>query len=345
MKQSFYDGTKLLSLKDINGDKPEIYMCTSNRSAGKTTYFNRLCVNRFIKYKEKFCVLYRFNYELADCADKFFKDIGGLFFPDMYMSSKNRAKGVYHELYLNEEPCGYAMTINAADSIKKMSHLFSDTVRIVFDEFQSETNHYCPDEVNKFISIHTSIARGAGKQSRYVPVYMISNPVTLLNPYYTQMGISDRLTEKTKFLRGEGFVLEQGYNEAASNAQKESAFNRAFNKSNYMLYNSEGTYLNDNKAFIEKMAGASRYICTIKYEENNYGIREFVDSGIVYCDDKPDMSYPTKITVTTADHEINYIMLKRNDIFLTGLRFYFEKGCFRFKNIRCKEAVLKCLTY
>jgi hypothetical protein len=226
MKQSFYDGTKLLSLKDINGDKPEIYMCTSNRSAGKTTYFNRLCVNRFIKYKEKFCVLYRFNYELSDCADKFFKDIGGLFFPDMYMSSKNRAKGVYHELYLNEEPCGYAMTINAADSIKKMSHLFSDTVRIVFDEFQSETNHYCPDEVNKFISIHTSIARGAGKQSRYVPVYMISNPVTLLNPYYTQMGIADRLTEKTKFLRGEGYVLEQGYNEAASNAQKESALDR-----------------------------------------------------------------------------------------------------------------------
>jgi hypothetical protein len=345
MKQSFYDGTKLLSLKDINGEKPEIYMCTSNRSAGKTTYFNRLCVNRFIKYKEKFCVLYRFNYELADCADKFFKDVGGLFFPDYYMTSKNRAKGVYHELYLNEEPCGYAITINAADSVKKMSHLFSDTVRMIFDEFQSETNHYCPDEVNKFISIHTSIARGAGKQSRYVPVFMISNPVTLLNPYYTQMEISDRLTEKTKFLRGNGFVLEQGYNEAASNAQKESAFNRAFNKSNYMLYNAEGTYLNDNRAFVEKMTGSSRYICTIKYNDNNYGIREFVDSGIVYCDDKPDMTYPTKITVTTADHEINYIMLKRNDLFLTGLRFYFEKGCFRFKNIRCKEAVLKCLTY
>ena len=29
----FYDGTKLLSMMDINGNKPEIYMCTSNRSA------------------------------------------------------------------------------------------------------------------------------------------------------------------------------------------------------------------------------------------------------------------------------------------------------------------------
>ena len=40
----FYDGTKLLSLKDINGNTPEIYISTSNRSAGKTTYFNRFFV-------------------------------------------------------------------------------------------------------------------------------------------------------------------------------------------------------------------------------------------------------------------------------------------------------------
>ena len=38
----YYDGTKLLSLKDRNGKVPEIYMCTTNRTGGKTTYFNRL---------------------------------------------------------------------------------------------------------------------------------------------------------------------------------------------------------------------------------------------------------------------------------------------------------------
>lgn len=58
----FYDGTKLLSLMDTNGNKPEIYMCTTNRSGGKTTWFNRYCVKRFINYKEKFMLLYRFNY-------------------------------------------------------------------------------------------------------------------------------------------------------------------------------------------------------------------------------------------------------------------------------------------
>ena len=53
MTNNFYDGTKLLSQKDVNGNIPEIFMCTSNRSAGKTTYFNRLVVNRFKNKGEK----------------------------------------------------------------------------------------------------------------------------------------------------------------------------------------------------------------------------------------------------------------------------------------------------
>ena len=81
---TYYDGTKLLSLNDINGNKPELYLCTTNRTGGKTTYFGRLLVNRFLDKGEKFALIYRFNYELDDCADKFFKDIGKLFFQDIY---------------------------------------------------------------------------------------------------------------------------------------------------------------------------------------------------------------------------------------------------------------------
>ena len=77
----YYDGTKLLSLTDLQGQRPEIYICTSNRTAGKTTYFNRLVLRRWEREKRKFGLLYRFNYELDDCADKFFKDINPLFFP------------------------------------------------------------------------------------------------------------------------------------------------------------------------------------------------------------------------------------------------------------------------
>ena len=341
----YYDGTKLLSMLDINGNKPEIYMCTTNRTGGKTTYFGRLCINRFLDKGEKFGLLYRYNYELDDIVDKFYKDLGSLFFPTYTMQSKRRAKGTFQELFLNDKSCGYALSLNSADQIKKYSHLFSDIQRMIFDEFQSETNHYCDNETKKFISIHTSIARGQGEQVRYVPVYMLSNPVSIINPYYVEMGISGRLKDDTKFLRGDGFVLEQGYIESASIEQKNSGSNRAFSKNSYTAYSSECVYLNDNKAFVEKPAGKSKYLCTLRYKGSDFALREYTESGLIYCDDKADSSFLTRISVTTDDHNINYVMLKRNDFFLSNLRYFFEHGCFRFKDMRCKEAVLSALSY
>lgn len=341
----YYDGTKLLSMKDINGLKPEIYLCTTNRTGGKTTYFGRLCVNRFLDKGEKFGLIYRYNYELDDVCDKFYKDLGSLFFNGHEMSSKRRASGIFHELFLDEKSCGYALSLNSADQIKKYSHLFSDIMRMIFDEFQSETNHYCSEETKKLLSIHTSVARGQGEQVRYVPVYMLSNPVSIINPYYVELGISARLRDDTKFLRGDGFVLEQGFIESASKEQKMSGFNRAFSGNKYVAYSSECIYLNDNKAFIAKPSGRNIYLCTLKYKGVDYAIREFSENGILYCDDKPDHTFRTKITVTTEDHSINYVMLKRNDFLISNLRFLFERGCFRFKDMRCKEAVLSALSY
>lgn len=341
----YYDGTKLLSMKDINGEKPEIYLCTTNRTGGKTTYFGRLCINRFLDKKEKFCLIYRYNYELDDVVDKFYKDIGSLFFKEHDMTSKRRASGIFHELFLDEKSCGYALSLNSADQIKKYSHLFSDVHRMIFDEFQSETNHYCSDEVKKLLSVHTSVARGQGEQVRYVPVYMLSNPVSIINPYYVELGISNRLKEDTKFLRGNGFVLEQGYVKSASDAQKLSGFNKAFAKNSYVAYSSECVYLNDNKAFVSQPKGKCKYLATLKYMGTNFALKEFSETGFIYCDDKPDMTFPTKITVTTDDHEINYVMLKKNDFFISNLRYLFERGCFRFKDLRCKEAVLSALSY
>lgn len=341
----FYDGTKLLSLLDIDGKKPEIYMCTANRNGGKTTYFSRLCVNRYLKFNEKFCIVYRYNYELDDCADNFFKDIGGLFFKDHDMRNERRASGTYHELFLDDKSCGYAVSLNNADSLKKKGHMLSDTCRMFFDEFQSETNHYCPDEVKKFISIHTTIARGQGQMIRYVPVYMISNPVSIINPYYIEMGISNRLRTDTNFLRGQGFVLEQGFVEAASKAQASSGFNKAFSGNDYVAYSAQGVYLNDNSAFLDKPYGTCRYLATLKFKGAEYAIREYPEQGIIYVNDKVDNSFKYKLTVTTDDHNINYVMLKRNDLFIKNMRFFFERGAFRFKDLKCKEALLTALSY
>lgn len=345
METKYYDGTKLLSMKDASGNRPEIYICTSNRTAGKTTYFTRLLINRFIDREEKFMIVYRFTYELKDAADKFFSLVQNLFFSEYTMKGTRKDNGHYYELDLNGKPCGYAVALNCAEALKKLSNVFSDVKRMMLDEFQSETNVYCPDEVTKFRSVHTTVARGEGEQVRYVPVYMISNPVTLLNPYYVSMGISSQLTTGTRFLKGEGFVLEQGHNDSAEAAQRSSGFNKAFGDSKYTDYSASGVYLNDNLAFLERPEGRSRYICTIRYKGRDFGIRSFPETGIIYADSKCDLSFPVRISVTTEDHAVNYVMLKQYDDLMYDLRWYFEKGCFRFHDLQAKEALLTAISY
>lgn len=341
----FYDGTKLLSMKDLNGKQPEIYLTTGNRSSGKTTWFSRYAVKNFKTKGKKFCLVYRFNYELSDCADKFFKDINRLFFPYDEMTEKRRANNIFVELFLNEKSCGYCVTLNNADALKKFSHLLSDVDMMIFDEFQSENNHYCSNEINKLLSIHTSIARGGGQQVRRVPLYMISNKVSLINPYFLSMGISDRLRADTKFLKGDGFVLEQSYLDNVAQMQLASGFNRAFANEDYIAYSAMNVYLNDSDTFIEKPSGSSVYIATVRNKSTEYAVRYYPRQGLYYMDKSIDDDYKVKLSFNASGHANNYIMVGSSNSYSVMLKSAFERGIMRFKNQECKSAFFDMLRY
>lgn len=352
MKPKYYDGTKLLNLMDINKEKPEIFISTSNRSAGKTTFFGKYLVDGFLKKKKKFILLYRYAYEITDVANKFFTDIRNLFYPNLVMTQENREKDTFVELFIEDVTqedskvaCGYALSLNKADNIKKCSHLLSDAQIILFDEFQTESGSYAPNEVVKFMSIHTSLARGNGSQVRYLPVIMISNFVTLLNPYYTALHISERLQINTNYLRGEGWVLEQGFNESASSAQKGSAFNRAFGETSYNKFSSEKFYLNDDNTFVAKLTGKSMYICSLHYEDKWYGMRYYSDLGLLYVSKSADLTHGRKYAVQVSDMTDETILLKGVSGMLIKLRDAFDRGQFRFQDLNCKGAIFTLLSY
>ena len=341
----FYDGTKLLSMLDINGKQPEIYLTTGNRSIGKTTWFNRYAVKNFKTKHKKFCLVYRWNYELSDCADKFFKDIQRLFFPADTMEEKRRANNIFVELFLNGQSCGYCVTLNNADALKKFSHLLSDVDLMIFDEFQSENEHYAPNELNKLLSIHTSIARGNGEQVKRVPLYMLSNKVSIINPYFLSLGISDRLKDDTKYLKGDGFVLEQSYIEEVANMQLDSAFNRAFKNEDYVAYAAQNVYLNDKQTFIDKPSGFSTYIATIKHMGKDYSVRLYPKENIYYMDNSIDKDFNVKLTFNAASHQEEYVMVGMSSPYVAFFKRVFARGLFRFKNQECKHVFFEILRY
>lgn len=343
-ENKYYDGTKLLNMKDLDNVLADVLICTSNRTAGKTTFFNKFVVDEALQNNKHFLLIYRYKNELDNVAEKFFGNIGNLFFNDYEISTKSIADSTYIEIYLNGEIVGYATALTNATKIKKYSHVFSNVDYILFDEFQDEDNRYLKNEVSKLLSIHTSVARGNNQIVRTVRIILISNPISIINPYYIALGISGRLKNDTKFLRGNGWILEQGHNEVAEQLQNESRVNRAFASDKYTKYSAQGVYLNDNYSLIQNISGKSKYMCTLIFNKKEYAIRQYYNESIIYCDKKIDSCCKTKIAVTTEDLNINYVSLKHYDFMINYFKYMFEKGCFRFKDLECKDVIFNLLS-
>ena len=347
MATEYYSCKKLLTLKDKNRQVPDIFISDGNRTAGKSVAWKTHLMNRYFNADSdinQFLLLYRNKYELSGCDDKFFGDIERIFYQGHTMTSKKIGEGIAVVLYMDGEPCGFATCLSMASKLKPMSGIFARVAHMLFDEYQDEDGKYLQDEVKKLMSIHTSIARGDGKQTRRVPLYMASNTVSVLNPYYDALGINKQLKSDTKILRGDGWVYERTFNENAKNAFQAQAFNRAFQHSDYYKYASENVYLNDNNALIEQPSGNSQYYLTIKYNGEWFNFRKY--DNVMYADEGADHGYPRRICFNVNDvTDDRVVMVGRFDGNVMILREWFQTGRMRFRNLKCKNMVYDLLAY
>lgn len=341
----YFDGSKIIAIdKDKNGLRPEIFAVDGNRTSGKTTYFGRWFVNRFKKYGEKFIILKRWDNQLPTVSSKFFPVLQRLFFPNDVFTSQKRDNGAYYELYLNDVSCGYAISINGADKVKENSHLMQDAKRMLFDEFQ--TTKYVPGEVDKFVSIHASIARGDYEFTRYCPVYMVCNHVSSLNPYYRAWHCATEIDELQEGIyKGDGFVIQKDMNAGAADAQKQSGFNRAFKDTGAVDHIINNTGVNDNRSFVEKInTNGSSYICTCVVDGQQIALRRILDNSkcYYYFDDKIDPACKTRYAISTVSHSTDTVLINGKSILLVAsVRRCFEAGYVRFSTLEVKAAAFE----
>ena len=333
----YFEAHDITEYKDINGNTPEILIVDGNRAAGKTTAFSRKLVNDFLQEKKKFMLIYRYMNELNNIAESFFKDIRSLFFPDNIMTEKKKAKGAYIELYLDGESCGYAVALNSATKLKHYSHVFSDVAHMFFDEYQIENGFYIPDEIQKFISLHMTVARGQGQVVRFVPVYMCSNSVSIFNPYYDAFHIAGKINSQTKVLKGDGFVLLRLTLKEVAKAQEKSAFNRAFSESGYMQSAVDNSFLNDESYnIIKEDLKYFKPLLVYKCNGNLYTIYTNGYKMHVKAGDNPGV--PT-YGATQADRGENFNSVRNSQVY-TRLRRYYSDGNLTFQTPDAKRTFL-----
>lgn len=340
----YYNPEKILNMKDLDGETPSIYLITTNRSAGKTTSFLKKFLHDFNKYGYQVVLVYRYSYELNACAD-IFKDVLTLY-PEYGETMKgfSHAKGLFYEMVLDDKTFGYAVALSNPDALKKYSPIFADVEYMLFDEFQSEKGKYLQKEVQLIQSIYLTIARGGGKQSRDVKLFMLGNMVSIMNPYFINFDIHKRLKDNTNFMRGHGWIAEFGFNKSASEAIKKNGFFKAFAKQDYMSYSTEKVYLHDADIFIEKPKGRAKYICTIVHDGTSFGVREYFDEGVLYISHKPDNSCKQVITFKASDHNQQTIMLSHYSYLWKNIRDAFNNGYLRFDDMKAKSAIFDILS-
>lgn len=339
----YYNGNKLLSLKDLNGKRPSIYICAGNRTAGKTFYFKRLMVRRWLSGKiRKFALFVRFEKEMVGATFSFWADVGPIAFPKHSMTQRAIMSGLFYEILIDGRPAGYIIALNDPQRVKTNSALFSDIDEWFFDEFMSETGKYCPDEKRKLDSVLMSIGRGGSKGShtRYVRGYMCSNNVNLFNPYYIAWDICGRLQNRTKYMRGDGWVLEQTFNAEAARAVAET-FSTA--DKDMIKYATKNEYLIDNNRFVEKLPGAKICIAILRNEKKEFGVWTTIDSSKVYVSPKYDPACSVVMSFSDADHFGGSYLLERSSPAVKNLRDCYNRGIVYFASGAARYAFITAL--
>lgn len=349
-ESKFYDGTELLSKMDSEGLPPEIYfVCSRTRSVGKTYWFCRKLFNDYLEKGEKMVLFCRNKLELGSVAEGMFKAMLHHEFNDEYsMSESIQMKGVYSNVYVTKGVgdeqeklhIGYVIPIASSDQIKRVSSLFSDATQGLFDEFQVESGTFLSDEVNRFLSIVTSISRGDGDTRRRFPIYFLSNKISVNNPYFMSTGLYKRIRPETKFCKMPGLVYQGIENEEIIDEHASAGINRAF-KGNDAIDFASLNWMNDNYTCVEKPGnwGRAIYYATVVDGNHIWGINYYPEQDLYYVGCKFDKTAGLTFNIKYDDMTPN-IPLIRGSLYMRTLKSAMEQGIVRFQTIKAKESFM-----
>lgn len=242
----------------------------SNRTAGKTFYWSRYCVNNFIKNGEKFIYIRRNENDLDNSCPDFFKDISNKF-PGIgyrYKSHRMYFGTIDKEGEFIEEPRlgGYAFSLSTVKKLKSVP--LSDVTTIFYDEFLPDDMRFLhPSEVtfepNMLMSIYLTVARGYKQVIRdNVRLIACANVVSRFNPYFSVFGID--LSRQNKY-KSKSVYARILYNKEVADALRASKIGEILERTSYGQYALDNIPLADVNSNIEKHEKRDRAYCNINF--------------------------------------------------------------------------------
>lgn len=295
-----------------------------NRGGGKTYGFKEWAIRSFLKTGAQFVYARRFKDEIKMCRT-FFDDIRDAF-PDHTFTYD---KGIF---FIDSKIAGYSFIMATAKKNKSVSYHLVD--KICLDEFILDTGYqrYIPDEVTTFLEMVETIAR-----MRFVRVFLLSNAITMTNPYFLYFDIS--LPFNKAIAVGEETLIELVQNPDYIKAKKQTRFAKAVEGTKYAKYAFDNEFLRDTRTFVQKKTASARYYFTFMFEGADYGVWIDYDAGLMFVSEDVDRFCNIRYALTNLDHQPNTMFLTspRKSAFFDMFCRQYMLGNVRFESIKIKN--------
>jgi hypothetical protein len=245
---------------------------------------------------------------------------------------------------IDSDVLGHCIALSEATKSKKLN--FPNVRWLMFDEYildDKESRGYVTgwNEPDLLLKIYHTIDR----ERDYVICFLLANNITFYNPYHMHKAFNIPHTEKDKVWFNEN-VLFHWVSASLELKQKKSKckFLKMIEGTDYGDYSKEGIYIGDNVNFIGDRTPNSRFVFTLSYKGDNFGVWQDNKIGLIFIDEKCDPSCPLKYALTLSDHTENTLLTKnRNNSLLVWLSTNFKRGNVRYSNMRlkvkCEEAI------
>ena len=128
-------------------------------------------------------------------------------------------------------------------------------------------------------------------------------------------------------------------NENATKALEESSFGKSIEGTAYASYALNNDFYNDNYAFVEKVDGMKDYIVTLIVNNQKFAVYESLAKGLIYISKSVDNTHK-QIVFDNDEHDVNYLMIQKNEDFIANLARLYRHSCVRFEDLDCKVAFL-----
>lgn len=323
MNKIFYSSQPILSYKRLYN-----FIC-GVRGHGKTYDTTRLVIKTSLKSKKiSFVVLVRYKEDYKAIKDCWWEIVEHLF-PEYTFCSVGKI--IYAQNELEKFAIGEFVCLTEYVRAKKVPR--PHVKYIVFDECLNEENDYLPKEITKFQSVCDSIIRNRND----VRVILISNTISVINPYFDYFGIT-RLEKR--FTKGEhNSIVEFTDAEEFIEYRKQTKFGASIKDTEYGNFAIKGEFiLDDYTNVIPKPPNTYHYLYDIVLDGERMSVG--MVNNLLYFSSSKDLNKKAFTPYVEDAKHYNALYCEKTFRNFAHIKKYFLNNLVMYESLKIKNIII-----